>query len=113
MISKKAIRKGRANDDKNIKEEDEPVMKALDLYSKDGTLLTQKEKFRELNLSYHGIQKSHKQKEKMTKKMNKSHVQENTDISKQTFLQKLLAKEQTSKKTAFAVLMQKKPKMKI
>lgn len=49
----------------------------------------------------------------MTKKMNKSHVQENTDISKQTFLQKLLAKEQTSKKTAFAVLMQKKPKMKI
>lgn len=40
MISKKAIRKGRANDDKNIKEEDEPVMKALDLYSKDGTLLT-------------------------------------------------------------------------
>ena len=81
MINKKAVRWGRTNDEKKEDSKEEPIMKALDLYGSDGALLTTKEKFRELNLSYHGIKKSHKQKEKMNKKFQKSHDQQNTDIS--------------------------------
>lgn len=62
MISKKAVWKGRTNDNKN--EEEEETLKALDLYDDEGNLLSKKEKFRDLSRKYHGIGQSHKQKEK-------------------------------------------------
>ena len=47
MLGQTSIRKGRTNDDKNEGDDGEAVMKALDLYDKEGNLVSKKEKFRE------------------------------------------------------------------
>lgn len=51
MLGQQSIRRGRYNDDKGIQKDpskaEETVIKALDLYDKEGNLVSKKEKFRE------------------------------------------------------------------